>query len=91
MKIAQSGNWLSAKVGDQLLMMSAEKGHYIGMTAVGARIWEIIERPHDIDSLCTVLEAEFEVDPTVCRAEVETFLKDMAAHGAVAIDSELSA
>ena len=43
MMVRKQGDWLSAKVGDELVMMSAEKGNYIGLSEVGARIWELIE------------------------------------------------
>lgn len=86
MMIARQGDWLSAKVGDELVMMSAQKGNYIGLSEVGARIWELIEQPQDMDSVCAALEAEFEVSPETCRAEVSAFLKDMEGHGAVTLD-----
>jgi len=86
MLISRQGDWLSAKVGDELVMMSAEKGNYIGLSEVGARVWEIIETPHDFDAVCAQLEQEYDVTPDVCRAEVETFLNELVKHGAIALD-----
>lgn len=86
MMIRKQGDWLSAKVGDELVMMSAEKGNYIGLTQVGARVWELIEEPKEIDAVCAQLVGEFAVEPEVCRAEVETFLKELVSHGAIALD-----
>jgi len=84
--IRKQGDWLTAKVGDELTMMSAENGHYIGLSEVGARIWELIETPQDIDAVCAQLETEFEVVPEVCRAEVESFLNELVKYGAIALD-----
>jgi hypothetical protein len=86
MVISRHGDWLSAKVGDELVMMSAEKGNYIGLSEVGARVWEIIETPSELDAVCAQLEQEYEVDASVCRAEVETFLNELVKHGAIALD-----
>jgi hypothetical protein len=86
MLISRQGDWLSAKVGDELVMMSAEKGNYIGLSEVGARVWEIIETPSEFDAVCAQLEQEYEVAPDVCRAEVETFLNELVKHGAIALD-----
>jgi Coenzyme PQQ synthesis protein D (PqqD) len=86
MMVRKQGDWLAAKVGDELVMMSAEKGNYIGLSEVGARIWELIETPQDFESVCTRLQDEFEVEPEVCRAEVETFLDELVQHGAIALD-----
>jgi hypothetical protein len=87
MMIRKQGDWLAAKVGDELVMMSAEKGNYIGLSEVGARIWELIETPQEVDAICAQLQDEYDgVTPEDCRAEVETFLNELVKHGAVALD-----
>jgi hypothetical protein len=86
MMVRKQGDWLSAKVGDELVMMSAEKGNYIGLSEVGARIWELIDTPLPIEAVCAQLQDEYAVTPDVCRAEVETFLNELVTHGAIALD-----
>ena len=82
----RSGDWLSAKVGDELVMMSAEHGKYLGLNEVGRRVWELIEAPREIADLCLMLEREFEVTSEVCRTEVETFLNELVHNGAATLD-----
>ena len=89
--VRKQGDWLAAKVGDELVMMSAEKGNYLGLTEVGARIWEIIETPLDVDDVCARLLTEYDVTPETCRAEVESFLNELVPHGAVALDPPAAA
>lgn len=84
--IHRNGDWLAAKVGDELVMMSAAKGNYIGLSAVGARIWELIETPCTVESLCAALVEEYDVDPATCRAEVESFLTTLGQHNAVRVE-----
>lgn len=84
--IRRSGDWLSARVGDEIMMMSAARGNYLGVNAVGARIWELIETPSDIDTVCAALVKEFAIDPDTCRAEVAQFVSEMEKHGAIAVD-----
>jgi hypothetical protein len=86
MMIHRDGDWLAAKVGDELVMMSAAKGNYIGLSQVGARIWELIETPRTIESLCDALIAEYDVDPATCRREVDAFLTTLCQHNAIRID-----
>ncbi|HUD86326.1 MAG TPA: PqqD family peptide modification chaperone [Xanthobacteraceae bacterium] len=87
MMVHKQGDWLAARVGDELVMMSAEQGNYIGLSEVGARIWELIETPQEFHAICTQLQAEYDgVTPEACRAEVETFLNELVKHGAVALD-----
>jgi hypothetical protein len=86
MMIHRDGDWLAAKVGDERVMMSAAQGNYIGLSAVGARIWELIETPHTVESLCAALVAEYDVDPATCRAEVDSFLATLGQHNAIRIE-----
>ena len=80
---ARRDGWLTALVGEELVMMSAESGVYLGLNEVGARVWAIIETPSALPDICTALAAEFETTPEACRLEVEAFLDELTAHGAV--------
>ena len=55
MIVKRQGDWLAAKVGEELVMMSAEKGNYIGLSEVGTRVWELIEAPQDLDAICAAI------------------------------------
>jgi hypothetical protein len=81
--IARKQGWLAAKVGDELVMMNARTGVYIGLNSVGARVWDLIETPADAGAIYARLEGEFEVSSDVCRAEVDSFLADLEARGAI--------
>jgi hypothetical protein len=67
-------------------MMSVESGNYVGLSEVGARIWELIETPQQENDLCSKLQEEFEVSAETCRADVDSFLKDLVKHGAISLD-----
>lgn len=86
MMVRRRGDWLIAKVGDHHVIMSREKVRNIGITSVGARIWDLIETPQEVDVICAQLRTEYAIAPEACRAEVDAFLSDMAQRGAVVID-----
>ncbi|WP_404366776.1 PqqD family peptide modification chaperone [Sphingomonas sp. MMS24-J45] len=83
MSISRHGDWISAKVGDEIVMMSAEQGKYIGLNDVGARVWELIETPQTIDALVAALLEEFDVTPEVCHDEVTAFIEKLRENNAV--------
>jgi hypothetical protein len=91
MRVVQHGDWLSAKTGEGLVMMSAEQGDYLGLSKVGARIWQLIETPRHVDEICAILLAEFDVTPETCRTDVEEFLGELVKHGAAALQPTLAA
>jgi hypothetical protein len=85
--VRRSGEWLSAMVGDELVMMNVQNGNYVTVTRVGSRIWELLERPRSVDDLCKNLVRDYDVTPEACRADVQVFLHEMAVNGAVVLDS----
>jgi hypothetical protein len=86
MMVRQQGDWLVAKVGDEFVMMSRQKVHHIGITEVGARIWELIGTLQEVDAVCAQLRTEYAIPPDVCRVQVYAYLNELAGHGAVALD-----
>ena len=87
MRIVRTGDWLTARIGHELVMMSAGAGIYLGLTEVGARVWELLETESELDRICEALEREFDVSSDVCRAEVQVFVQEMASRGVVAIEA----
>ena len=83
MQVHRQGEWLSAMIGTEHVMMSIETGNYVSLSRVGARIWELIAQPIALPDLCDRLTRDFDVAPDLCRAEVEAFLQDLAEHRAV--------
>ena len=81
--IKRKDGWLGARVGDELVMMGVESGVYIGLNEVGACVWDLIETPKDIETICEGVAAEFETTPAACRADVEAFLAELERSGAV--------
>lgn len=86
--VRRRGDWLIAKIGDERVMMSTERVRHVGITEVGARIWELIETPQEIDTICAQLRKEYAIAPEACRAEVESFLNELLEHSAVRLDAE---
>lgn len=86
--IHRDGDWLGARVGDDLVMMSAREGAYLRLSGVGARVWELLEEPHTRDDLHAALIAEYDVSPAECRQTVDDFIATMVARRAVRIASE---
>jgi hypothetical protein len=90
MLIRKQEDWLSANVAGEVVMMSARTGRHIGLNKVGARIWDILDRPRTLDEICGILVQRFDVAPDVCRTEVESFLGELQQHGAITIEDAAS-
>ena len=87
MIVRKQGDWLAAKVGDELVMMSAEKGNYIGLSEVGARIWELIETPQPRRCRLRAVAGRIRGDARASAApRSRRFLNELVKHGAIALD-----
>lgn len=64
---------------DDLVLLEQTQSRYYGLDSIGRRIWELLEEPRTIGSLCTTLEAEFDVSFERCRTEVLAFLEQLEA------------
>jgi hypothetical protein len=85
MKVRKTAEWLSARAGDEILMMSAANGTYLGLDRMGARIWELLDAIDDSEELCKTLLAEFTVSKQVCDEEVAAFLAELERHKALEV------
>lgn len=83
MMIRKSDDWLVARTSGEIMMMNAKQGTYLGLNAMGARIWDLLSEPRDRDYICARLLEEFEVSPAVCGEEVDLFLKDLEHQKAI--------
>lgn len=79
------------RLDDELLAIDAEAGRYYNMSGCGFRIWELIEAPRSIGSICQHIEDELDVEHATCVADVMRFVADLNDLGLVALDSSADA
>ena len=56
-------------------------------TWIGSRIWQLVEQPRTVDSLCAQLVREFDVDAETCRTEVFALLADLRTEKLIRLSS----
>ena len=72
--IQRSTDTPSALIGEELLIMSLERGQYFSLNSVATRIWELLERPATPEALLLSLSEEYDVEPGICACQVSEFL-----------------
>ena len=68
---------LSAEVGEEIVVFSAEQGAYHAFGTSGSRIWELLEEPTTVSTLCGVLRSEYDVAEQRCLEDVSSFLEEL--------------
>ena len=69
-----------AQMGDELVMMSEQQGQYLGLNAIAADIWELLDTPKDFAQLCSALQQKYQVTTEQCETDVQRFLAQMCEH-----------
>ena len=77
--LRRNNDWLGAWVGNEMMMMSGSSGVYLSLSETGGRIWELLETPQCLDSLCDLLLVEYGRAPITAREEIRRFLEQLAA------------
>lgn len=75
----------SADVQGETVLLSLERQSYFGLKNVARRIWELLQEPQTLATLCDQLRAEFDVPEDTCREEVATFLAKLESEKLVQI------
>ena len=89
--VARNDDLIAVEVDQTVVMMSVEQGMYFGLDGVGPRIWSLLETPHAFGDLCRELQQEYNVEPDVCRDEVQSFLTELIESGLVHVHGGSSA
>ena len=71
----------TAPVDDTALVLNTETGLYHGLNPVASRIWDLLATPIEADELVALLVAEFDVTPSVCGVELDSFLAGLRERG----------
>ncbi|SDE93957.1 PqqD family protein [Terriglobus roseus] len=89
--IRRAEGWLSAWVGEELVMMSADTGTCISLSPTGGRTWELLETPRQLDSLVDELVHEYGATDDEVRTDVLTFLERLQKEGGITVGESTAA
>lgn len=75
--LTREGAPLSCTLGDEVILLSAQKAMYYALDATAARIWHLLETPTTFGDLCDRLTTEFDVSVEQCRVDVSSCLRPL--------------
>ena len=77
----------SSQVGDEQVILDLEEGVYYGLNDVGARIWELVQKPVQVEEIIHAIHTEYDVSVEECAADVKELLGELQDHGLVRVTS----
>lgn len=74
-----------ADLGNDAVILHLQSGTYYGLNAVGARVWELIQRPKTVEEIQRSILEEYDLGSKDCEQELIRFLKQLSDAGLVEV------
>jgi hypothetical protein len=84
--VSASPNQVSGVMHGETILLSSTTNQYYGLHEVGSRIWELIQQPRRVSSICSELCMDFDVDPVVCETDVRKLIQKLLDAGLVQVE-----
>lgn len=81
----------SAELGGEAVLLNLRSGHYYGVNELGARIWQMVQKPRSIDEIIKILAHDYDVDEEVLIRDVLAFLEQLKENDLVKAQPDLRA
>ena len=82
---------ISSDLGGESVILNMKTGVYHGLNEVGARVWDLIEKPKAVKEIKQVLLEEYEVEPDVCTDGLFLLLNNLKTAGLIEVKNETAA
>ena len=79
---------ISRDLDGEAVILNMKSGVYCGLNEVGARIWQLIQKPTSVKRIHDTMLEEYNVEPGQCEREVLALLHQMSDKGLIEIKNE---
>jgi Coenzyme PQQ synthesis protein D (PqqD) len=85
--VAVAGHQVSCPLGDEAAILNLKNSVYYGVNPVGARVWNLLQRPRSVGELRDTLLEEYEVDRERCEQDLLGLLEKMRSEGLIEVQN----
>lgn len=83
MRFKRSNEALFATVGADVVALNVQNGRAYGMENVTVAVWNLLAEPLSVESICERLIEEYDVEPDVCRLQIEQLMDQLSNEGLI--------
>jgi hypothetical protein len=86
--IVATNDQVSCDLDGETVILNVKSGVYYGLDLVGARIWDLIQRPMTAGEIRDALVNEYDVAPDRCEHDILLLLQELAVKGLIEVKGE---
>jgi len=75
-------------LGGEAVILNLDTESYLGLDAVGTRMWTVLTTLPSIQGAYDILLGEYDVTPEALRADIERLIGEMLEHGLIKLEHE---
>jgi len=75
--VQRNADMLFSKMDEEVVMLSIQNSEYYGLNEIGSTIWEMIEKPVQVETLMLQLMEEYEVERRQAESDILALLNDL--------------
>ncbi|OVE85252.1 hypothetical protein B2G88_12520 [Natronolimnobius baerhuensis] len=80
---------LATTIDGETVLLELESGTYYGFNEVGSHLWELVQEPRTVESLCETIHAAYDdVSAEQCRRDVRDILHEMIDAGLIEVEAD---
>jgi Coenzyme PQQ synthesis protein D (PqqD) len=75
--IVVAGNQAFCNLAEEAVILDLKAGVYYGLNSVGARVWDLIQKPKTVEQVRDAILEEYDVDLDRCERDLLVLLQDL--------------
>ena len=76
---------VSCDLAGEAAILDLKSGHYYGLNAVGARVWNLIQEPKTVTDVLQTLLDEYDIETDSCENDLLALLEELQGKGLVEV------
>jgi hypothetical protein len=90
-RVVATDRQVACEVGGEAVILHLDEGVYYGLNEVGARVWQLVQKPLTLAEIVDAIVAEYEVERGQCLSDIQQLVAGLAEHKLVIVSDEAPA
>jgi hypothetical protein len=86
--ISAAKDQISCDLAGEAAILNFKSGSYYGLNAIGARVWDLVQKPISVAAIIRSVTDEYAVEADVFERDLAVLLKKMEAEGLITASDE---